>query len=447
MTKSKAKYFEKLRTQNLQVLNFREKPQRIMDKTRSLKRARGPLDNSSLLFAKELSEVTAEENERKEAREDGNCCRSVGSWMCQYFFFFSLLIIMVLSIIMPQFGREDGPLYPHITASWVCTISILFLSGMSVDTKQLQNAAMDLKINSFAQFSVYILFPMNGYALCTILLNAPIIYILFNKNLMMGLIILCCLPTSTTSPLVFTQSANGNDSSAIVNMIIASVIGPCFVTPGLIFLMIGNTGNASIANLLIKLTARVIGPFVIGQIGRCLGGKLMSEWLMKKYVKFILKKIREFAILFLIFCALSRTFYNGFDATLLDVIIAAVLIAFLNVFNGLVTYMLSGMSLPKCICCGCICCGHICCKCNSCNSLDIGDRISILFVAMMKSVAVGIPIIETIYENDDNVGLYILPVILYYPIQVFTASIIVRPLAKKVERFEQMDDVGMISEI
>ena len=340
------------------------------------------------------------------------------SWMLKYFFFLSLLLVMILSISIPEIGRTNGPLYPEITSSWIAIILILFLSGISVDTKQLQKSTMYLKLNIYTQFNIYIWFPITGYILSLILLNIPDLN-LFNKYLMNGVIILCCLPTSTASCIVFTQSANGNDSAAIVNSTIANLIG-IILSPALIFVFIGNLGTLSFQDLLIKLTLRVIVPFITGQIIRCLGGENLGKWMTKKHVKFSLKKVKELAILFLIFCSLSDTFYNGFDATVMDVVIAMFVIAFLNGFNSILFWRLSGVT----------CCGK-------CKPFDIGDRIAILFVSMMKTAAVGIPIVETIYESDDNVGLYILPVILYQPIQVFISSLLVNPLMKKIEKLEQ----------
>eukprot|EP01083_Nonionella_stella_P113125 333366_1 len=331
-------------------------------------------------------------------------------WVLKYFFFLSLIMVMILSMIAPKFGSYDGPLYPKITSSWICVIVILFLSGISIDIKQLQKSTLDMRLNAFIQFNIYIWFPITGYILYFIVANVPNIAP-FNEHLLKGVIILCCLPTSTASCVVFTQSCNGNESAAIANTTIANLIG-IVTTPALVFIFIGNLGDLSMHRLLIKLALRVMMPFTVGQIARYCGGKTVSDWLQRKCIKIAVKKVKEVAILFVIFCSLAQMFYVGFDASLRDVMVTIVMILFLNVFNGIMIWTLSGIS-----------CGY--------DTYSIYDRIPILFVSIQKSAAVGLPIIEAIYENDKHFGLYILPVIMYQPIQALTSSLLMRPLTMR----------------
>ena len=43
-----------------------------------------------------------------------------------------------------------------------------------------------------------------------------------------------------------------------------------------------------------------------------------------------------------------------------------------------------------------------------------------LFCSTHKTVAMGIPLITTIFEDSASLGLYTLPLLLYHPLQVLT---------------------------
>jgi hypothetical protein len=73
------------------------------------------------------------------------------------------------------------------------------------------------------------------------------------------------------------------------------------------------------------------------------------------------------------------------------------------------------MDIPECIACavyasvcGMVCvvwCGVVCCPAG-------------LFCSTHKTVAMGIPLITTIFEDSPSLGLYTLPLLMYHPMQV-----------------------------
>ena len=64
-----------------------------------------------------------------------------------------------------------------------------------------------------------------------------------------------------------------------------------------------------------------------------------------------------------------------------------------------------------------------------CASFDMYDRIAILFCGAQKTAAMGIPIIETMFGNDSNIGMYIIPLLMYHPFQLIFDSLLVYPLS------------------
>merc|ERR1712232_1388757 len=55
---------------------------------------------------------------------------------------------------------------------------------------------------------------------------------------------------------------------------------------------------------------------------------------------------------------------------------------------------------------------------------------------MGKTVAVGVPLINTIYDHNPNVGLYTLPLLVWHPTQLLVGSFLAPRLAAFVKREE-----------
>ena len=71
-------------------------------------------------------------------------------------------------------------------------------------------------------------------------------------------------------------------------------------------------------------------------------------------------------------------------------------------------------------------------------------RVFGLFGCTHKTVAIGIPLINSIYGDNDSVGLYTLPLLIWHPIQLILGTALVPRLLKFVER--EHERLGIITE-
>ena len=69
-------------------------------------------------------------------------------------------------------------------------------------------------------------------------------------------------------------------------------------------------------------------------------------------------------------------------------------------------------------------------KCCCCKPFDIYDRIAIFFCATQKTVAMGLPLIEAMFGDNSNMGIYIIPLLLYHPFQLICDSLLVHPISQ-----------------
>eukprot|EP01084_Bolivina_argentea_P311708 539580_1 len=187
-------------------------------------------------------------------------------------------------------------------------------SSLAVRKTALQKATKSWQINLFMLSIMFIILPIFSVSITQIV---ELIDNNFNANLLKGLIICCCLPTTTGTAVVFVQNARGNDVASIVNTTLANLLG-IIICPVLIYVLVGGIGdNIAVQDIAFNLCLRVFVPFVCGQIVRFLLGTHIRHWLKPKKAYF--KKITEICLLYIILCNISETFYQGFEAKLIEI--------------------------------------------------------------------------------------------------------------------------------
>ena len=82
-----------------------------------------------------------------------------------------------------------------------------------------------------------------------------------------------------------------------------------------------------------------------------------------------------------------------------------------------------------------------CCVKDDCLRFNIYDRVAILFCASQKTAAFGIPIITSLYESSEYLGVYIVPLLIYHPMQLVIDSFLVQPLSQRVAKYEKAMDI------
>jgi solute carrier family 10 (sodium/bile acid cotransporter), member 7 len=73
---------------------------------------------------------------------------------------------------------------------------------------------------------------------------------------------------------------------------------------------------------------------------------------------------------------------------------------------------------------------------NVCFPDELRLQVMGIYGCTHKSVSVGIPLLNAIYENDPNLGIYTLPLLIWHPAQIMIGSTLAPYLAKKVKQLE-----------
>ncbi len=190
-----------------------------------------------------------------------------------------------------------------------------------------------------------------------------------------------------------------------------------FVSPLLIIGYIGASGNVPISTTFYQLALRVLLPIAVGQVLQKTSSFVVG--FVKKYKKHFLRG-QEYSLVFIIYCTFCSTFSKK-STSKIDEIFFMILFQFvlLSFFTTVSWYLLRLFfrDEPKL-------------------------RVMGLFGSTHKTVAVGVPLISSIYDGNANLGLYLLPLLIWYPMQLVIGTILLPRLQTFIE--SECDRLGIV---
>eukprot|EP00978_Attheya_sp_CCMP212_P015091 scaffold38814_cov48-Attheya_sp.AAC.1 len=230
------------------------------------------------------------------------------------------------------------------------------------------------------------------------------------QSLADGMVICACLPLTVNMVLVLTKSSGGDEAAAVFNAAAGNMLG-VFLSPALILMYLGVKGDVNLGEVFYKLGLRVVLPIFVGQMLQKFSDKAVQ--FATRYKK-QLKKGQEYCLVFIVYTVFCKTFEKGSDSNAGDVFLMIglqfVLLCTVMVLAWIMLRILF-RDEPKL-------------------------RVMGLFGCTHKTVAMGVPLINAMYEDNPNVGLYTLPLLIWHPMQLVIGSFLAPRLAAFVERKE-----------
>ncbi len=234
------------------------------------------------------------------------------------------------------------------------------------------------------------------------------------------MLVCACLPMTINCAILFTATANGDEAAAIFNSALGNLVG-IFLSPVLILGYLGVSGEVNIVKVFYELCARVVAPFLFGQLLRRYSPAIVA--FAKKYKRYF-KLTQQYALTYIVYCTFCITFQNreGSDTQS----------ALGNIFIMIAAQF-------------CLICGLMVLSWNS-FSYMFPDQPRLLVMALFgtthKTIAMGIPLINSFYQGNPLVGVYILPLLVWHPMQLVLGSILAVKLApwvdSEAERLKQV---------
>jgi sodium/bile acid cotransporter 7 len=219
-------------------------------------------------------------------------CRRLLTFYCTYDFPIHILIGIGLAQAYPPLGAEY--LKPKITASWVATGIIFFLSGLGLKTNDLLKVAFRrLYFNVFVEGFNFGVVSLIVFGVSRALASSGII----PQPLADGLAMAACLPMSINAVIILTTAANGDEAAAIFHCTLGNVCG-IFLSPLLIVLYLPDvTADVDLPTVFLDLTLKVIVPLICGQLVHITIPSLREFYYAHKK---IFKKIQESSLVYIV---------------------------------------------------------------------------------------------------------------------------------------------------
>lgn len=323
-------------------------------------------------------------------------------------------------------------------------VSIIFLvSGLQLSHEKLRMNLASWRLHIIVQGISFVLIPVIMLVIVRIIIAAGDLQSgAIDTSVLVGLVVLSCLPTTIASNVVMTRAAGGDDAAAIIEVVIGNTLG-AFICPGLIYAFLPpqpefdpwrpasvSTLGRMYADVSMQLGLSVVLPLVVGQAVRWFWVKQVQWALDRLY----LAKISAFFLITIVWATFSSAFKTGalyqlpkgsiiFDVftnvvtylifTLCCFFLARPHTTVVNVINRNVADSRIGQRLP-----------NIVRRAVTVRQMSKAQTVAICFCGAAKTQSLGIPLIAAMWTHTDplTVAYIEIPVVLYTMEQVFLAQ-------------------------
>jgi sodium/bile acid cotransporter 7 len=299
------------------------------------------------------------------------------------------IVALLGAAIVASFLPATGVVLDVLRWASVVAIGLLFfLYGARLSTAETMAGLTRWQLHVVILSTTYVVFPLLGLA--TQLLQGN----LLRPSLATGVLLLCLVPSTVQSCIVYTRIAGGNVAGAVVSASMSNLLG-VFLTPALVALLM--TSDARIdAGSIIRIVLQLFVPFVLGQLLRPLVGGFVARQDDR------LKVFDRGSIVLVVFVAFSE----GAEAHIWSSLSVWSVLAVALVCAVLLAVAMGGMVLV----------GRV-------LRFPRPDRMAMLFCGSNKSLASGLPIASVLFAGD-TVALIVLPLMLYHQLQIIAGAVL-----------------------
>jgi sodium/bile acid cotransporter 7 len=312
-------------------------------------------------------------------------------------FLLALLAATVLGLLFPAPGADDGFLHMPLVTS-VGIALIFFLHGAALAPPHLAAGARNWRLHLFTQLTTFALFPLLG--VIVIVLTRSVIPL----DLLTGFFYLCALSSTISSSVALTAMAGGNVAGAVFNATLSGILG-MFLTPMLTGVMAHTSGQTlPVGKAIIDIVTKLLLPFALGQLARPFVGSLLTR--NKRWVSYVDRSVIVL-IVYASFCQSTRAGVWSQHGLGMIALVSVLTVLLLLVVLALTVRLARSMKLPR------------------------EDEIAGVFCGSTKSLANGIPIAKVLFAGHAGIGVIVLPLMVYHPLQLVACTWLARRYAER----------------
>lgn len=312
------------------------------------------------------------------------------AFLSRNWFVLSLPLTVVLAFLLPEAGASGGWFRSELTTK--AGVALIFLlQGLTLPSAALRKGVTQWRLHLLVQSFTFGFFPLLGIVLDRALGR------FLPQDLALGFLYLCVLPSTVSTSVVLTGLAGGNTVGAIFNAVLSNVLG-VFITPLWIAWLMQKGGSSQpLGPVILEIVLLLLLPLAVGQLLRIPLAKAADA--RKK----LLGNLASGTILFIVFAAFCNSVksrlwsQHGAGVTLLAA--AGVLLVF--------ALAMAAVELAARV-----------------LRLDTPDRVAASFCAPQKTLASGVPMAKILFGTHPGLGLILLPILLYHPLQLVVCGIL-----------------------
>lgn len=298
---------------------------------------------------------------------------------------------MVVALLAATFLPARGDATGIVDTVGLCAIFLLFfLHGANLSSRAMIEGLGHWRFHGLVLAMTYAVFPLIGVAAAfggSYLLEGP---------LSVGLLFLCCLPSTVQSSIAYTSIARGNMPAAVCAASASNMIG-VFVTPALVGLLLARHTEISFESLQPIFTI-ILLPFILGQVLR----SWIGDWVARH--RSVLSLVDRGSILIMVYAAFGKAVTNGIWSS---VTIQQLGLVVLFCFVILILVMALTNFGARAI------------------KLSEADRPAAIFCGSMKSLVTGVPMAVILFPPQ-IAGAVVLPLMIYHQLQLLVCAWVAR---------------------
>jgi sodium/bile acid cotransporter 7 len=310
----------------------------------------------------------------------------------------TFMVLILLTVAVAALLPARGAAAVDVSHLTTLAIGVLFfLYGVRLSPREAVAGLRHWRLHSTVLLATFVLFPLLGLAAQWIPTSV------LPHQLALGVLFLCCLPSTVQSSIAFTSVAKGNVPAAICAASLSNLVG-IVVTPLLVGLLMSAHGGIS-GRAVLDVALQLLAPFVLGQLLR----RWLADWVTRQHR--MLAVVDRGSILLVVYTAFSAAVAAGLwhQLSLASLGMLAVTDAvLLGVVLAVTSLVPRWLGFPR------------------------ADRITILFCGSKKSLASGLPMAGVLFAGQ-GVGLLVLPLMLFHQIQLMVCASLAGRYARQTE--------------
>ena len=305
-------------------------------------------------------------------------------------FLIGMVAATVLAWAWPAPGAAGGWLHPELLTKAGVAL-IFFLHGVLLSFGAMRAGALNWRLHALVQAFTFLVFPLIGFGLNAALAThvAP--------ELQLGVFYLCALPSTVSSSVAMTATARGNVAGAVFNATLSSLIG-IFITPFWVAVVLKTSGQSvPLGPVILDLLRWLVLPLAVGQALH----PLLGAWAERH--KAGIGVVDRGTILLLVYTSFCDSFkqgmWSGRDAGQM-VLVTLVCLALLALALMLTAATARALGFSR------------------------EDRLAAIFCGSKKTLASGVPMAKLIFGAHPGLGLILLPIMIYHPVQLMVGGVL-----------------------